>query len=161
MEKIYEDRIIQELDKIKDELLKYEQITIDMISCDIDEIEPHSRERMTITGKIDKVFGRIDLLLSEMDGGERVRSIIRSSKDLTEIAPDEEKVYFKTQEIVSLIHRIKDSDVQVIDRIDLEKSGLLDKIKEENKGTGAKAAKFMVGTNEGRQKFVGYGGKMI
>ncbi len=161
MEKIYEDRILKELDSLKEVLLEYEQLTIEMISCDIDEIEPHSEGRMSLTKKMDKVFDRIDILCSEMDNGERVRSIIRSSKDLTEVAPDEEAVYFKTQEVISLINRIKDSDVQVIDRIDLEKTCLLGKIKAENKGTGAKAAKFIVGTNEGRQKFVGYGGKTI
>ena len=59
MEKIYEDRILKELDSLKEVLLEYEQLTIEMISCDIDEIEPHSEGRMSLTKKMDKVFDRI------------------------------------------------------------------------------------------------------
>ncbi|MBR6336110.1 MAG: hypothetical protein IKR76_00095 [Ruminococcus sp.] len=162
MEKIYETKIIELLDKIKDRLLFFEQETIDILSCDVDEIEEHSDNRVKITHELDRVFDHIELLCSEMEeDGDRVRRIIRSSRDLTEVAPDEEAIYFKMQEIGSLINRIKDSDVQAVDRIDREKDGLLGKIKAENTGAGAKAAKFMVGTNDGRQKYVGTGGKLV
>lgn len=162
MEKIYETKIIELLDKIKDRLLVFEQETIDILSCDVDEIEEHSDNRVKITHELDRVFDHIELLCSEMEeDGDRVRRIIRSSRDLTEVAPDEEAIYFKMQEIGSLINRIKDSDVQAVDRIDREKDGLLGKIKAENTGAGAKAAKFMVGTNDGRQKYVGTGGKLV
>lgn len=161
MEKIYEDRIISLLEEIRQKLLVFEQETIEIMGCDIDDIEAHSNNRVKITRELDKLFGNIELLCSEMEGdGDRVRRIIKSSRDLTEVAPDEENIYMKMQELVSLLNRIKDSDVQALDRIDLEKNMLLGKIKEENKGAGAMAAKFAVGTNDGRQKYVGTGGKL-
>jgi hypothetical protein len=162
MEKIYETKILELLDKIKDRLLVFEQETIDIMSCDLDEIEAHSENRVKITHELDKIFDHIELLCSEMEEeGDRVRRIIKSSRDLTEVAPDEEAIYFKMQEIGSLINRIKDSDVQAIDRIDLEKDALLGRIKAENTGAGAKAAKFMVGTDDGSRKYVGTGGKLV
>lgn len=162
MDKLYETKIIELLDEIKGKLLIFEQETIEIMSCDIDDIEPHSNNRLKITKELDKLFGHIELLCSEMgEDGDRVRRIIKSSRDLTETAPDEEAIYFKMQELISLLNRIKDSDVQAIDRIELEKDNLLGRIKAENKGAGAKAAKFIVGTNDGRQKYVGTGGKLV
>ena len=162
MDKLYETKIIETLDKVKERLLVFEQETIEIMGCDIDDIEAHSFNRVKITKELDKLFGHIELLCSEMGSdGDRVRRLIKSSRDLTETAPDEEAIYFKMQELISLLNRIKDSDVQALDRIDLEKTALLGKIKAENKGTGAKAAKFIVGTNDGRQKYVGTGGKLI
>ncbi len=162
MEKIYETKIIELLDNIKEKLLIFEQETIDIMSCDLDDIEEHSENRVKITHQLDKIFDHIELLCSEMEeDGDRVRRIIKSSRDLTEVAPDEEAIYFKMQEIGSLINRIKDSDIQAIDRIDREKDSLLGQIKAENTGAGAKAAKFMVGTNDGSQKYVGMGGKLV
>ena len=162
MDKLYETKIIELLDEIKGKLLIFEQETREIMSCDIDDIEPHSNNRLKITKELDKLFGHIELLCSEMgEDGDRVRRIIKSSRDLTETAPDEEAIYFKMQELISLLNRIKDSDVQAIDRIELEKDNLLGKIKAENKGAGAKAAKFIVGTNDGRQKYVGTGGKLV
>lgn len=162
MNKLYETKIIELLDKIKERLLVFEQETIDIMSCDLDDIEEHSNNRVKITAELDKIFSHIELLCSEMEeDGDRVRRIIKSSRDLTEVAPDEEAIYFKMQEIGSLINRIKDSDVQAVDRIGLEKEALLGRIKAENKGAGAKAAKFIVGTNDGRQKYVGTGGKLV
>ena len=96
-----------------------------------------------------------------MDGGDRIRKMIKSSRDLTEVNEDEERIYLKAQEIFSLLNRIRDSDVQAVDRIDLEKAQLLSQIKAENNGVSAKAARFAVGTDDGRRKFVGYGGKKI
>ena len=161
MNKLYEKKIIDLLVVIGEKLLVFEQETIDILSCDIDDIEQHTGNRIKITAELDKLFGLIELLCSEMDeDGDRVRRIIKSSRDLTEVAPDEEAIYFKMQELGSLINRIKDSDVQAIDRIEREKNSLLGKIKAENTGTGAKAAKFIVGTNDGHQKYVGSGGKM-
>ena len=162
MDKLYETKIIELLDEIKGKLLVFEQETIEIMGCDIDDIEPHSNNRLKITKELDKLFGHIELLCSEMgEDGDRVRRIIKSSRDLTETAPDEEAIYFKMQELISLLNRIKDSDVQAIDRIELEKDNLLGRIKAENKGAGAKAAKFIVGTNDGRQKYVGTGGKLV
>ena len=162
MDKLYETKIIELLDEIKGKLLVFEQETIEIMGCDIDDIEPHSNNRLKITKELDKLFGHIELLCSEMgEDGDRVRRIIKSSRDLTETAPDEEAIYFKMQELISLLNRIKDSDVQAIDRIELEKENLLGRIKAENKGAGAKAAKFIVGTNDGRQKYVGTGGKLV
>ena len=162
MNKLYETKIIELLDKIKERLLVFEQETVDIMSCDLDDIEEHSNNRVKITAELDKIFSHIELLCSEMEeDGDRVRRIIKSSRDLTEVAPDEEAIYFKMQEIGSLINRIKDSDVQAVDRIGLEKEALLGRIKAENKGAGAKAAKFIVGTNDGRQKYVGTGGKLV
>lgn len=162
MDKLYETKILEQLEKIKEKLLVFEQETIEIIGCDIDDIEEHSTNRVKITKELDKCFDMIELLCSEMGpDGDRVRRLIRSSRDLTETAQDEEAIYFKMQQIISLLNRIKDSDVQAIDRIDLEKNALLGKIKAENKGAGAKAAKFIVGTNDGRQKYVGTGGKLV
>lgn len=161
MDRLYEEKICELLDELKEKLLKFEQETIEIMNCDIDDIEGHSFNRVMITRELDKVFARIEVLCSEMDGGDRIRKMIKSSRDLTEVNEDEERIYLKAQEIFSLLNRIRDSDVQAVDRIDLEKTQLLSQIKAENNGVSAKAARFAVGTDDGRRKFVGYGGKKI
>lgn len=161
MDRLYEEKICELLDELKEKLLKFEQETIEIMNCDIDDIEGHSFNRVMITRELDKVFARIEVLCSEMDGGDRIRKMIKSSRDLTEVNEDEERIYLKAQEIFSLLNRIRDSDVQAVDRIDLEKAQLLSQIKAENNGVSAKAARFAVGTDDGRRKFVGYGGKKI
>lgn len=161
MDRLYEEKICELLDQIKEKLLRFEQETIEIMSCDIDDIEGHTDNRVTITKELDRIFGRIEVLCSEIEEGDRIRKIIKSTPDFTEVRPDEEQVYLKAQEVFSLLNRIKDSDVQAVDRIDLEKTRLLAQIKAENTGTTAKAARFAVGADDGRRKFVGYGGKKI
>ena len=140
-------RICGLLDEIKSELLCFEQETIEIISCDTDSIEEHTENRVKITEKMDVVFKEIDRICIDMDGGAEIRKIIRNVSMFTTVEPRFEPVFFKAQGIFSILNRIKDSDVQAIGRINIEREVLLKKIREMNNGQEAKASKFAAGTD--------------
>ena len=140
-------RICELLDEIRNELLEFEQETIEIISCDIDSIEEHTENRVKITERMDAVFKKIDVICIDMDGGAEIRKIIRNVSMFTTVEPEFEPVFFKAQAIFSILSRIKDSDVQAIGRINIEREVLLKQIREMNAGQEAKAAKFAAGAN--------------
>ena len=87
-----------------------------------------------------------------MENGEKIKKMIRNVSLYTNVNKDEEPVFLKAQEIFSVFTRIKDSDVQAVDRINIEKEMLIKKIKDTNNGQQAKAAKFSVGVDDGMKK---------
>ena len=159
MENTY--KICELLDKIKFQLEKFEEITIEIITCDIDNIENLTNKRVETVHTIDSFFKQIDEICSDMKKGGEIRKIIRNVKLFTEVDDDLEDIYIKSQNIFSIYTRIKDSDIQALNRINLEKQVLLKKIKEENNTQQAKAAKFAVGLDDGARKYLGDGIKKI
>ena len=145
------EKICSLLEEIKQELLEFEQSTISIISCERDSIEKLSQNRVTITQEMDKRFHEIDLVCDEMENGSRLKKIIKNVSSYSECDKEDETVYFKAQELFSIVTRIKDSEIQAVDRINLEKEMLLKKISEANNTQAAKASKFKVGTDSGNQ----------
>lgn len=146
------EKICSLLDEIKNCLLDFEKETMDIISCNIEDIEEHTRKRVDITQKLDEIFKEIDLICENMENGEKIKKMIRNVSLYTNVNKDEEPVFLKAQEIFSVFTRIKDSDVQAVDRINIEKEMLIKKIKDTNNGQQAKAAKFSVGVDDGMKK---------
>lgn len=149
------DKICRILDEIKLNLEQFEKETIEIISCDAENIEPHTQKRVDITKTVDILFSRIDEICKHMEDGDEIRKIIRNVSLFTEVSEDKEKIFMKSQEIFSVFTRIKDSDIQAVNRINLEKEILIKKIKETNNGQQAKAAKFSVGVDDGAKKHFG------
>ena len=149
------DKICSILNEIKLNLEKFEKETIEIISCDTENIEFHTQKRVDITKNIDGLFSQIDDICSQMKDGDEIRKIIRNVSLFTEVSEDTEKIFMKSQEIFSVFTRIKDSDIQAVNRINLEKEILIKKIKETNNGQQAKAAKFAVGLDDGTKKYLG------
>jgi hypothetical protein len=140
------------LDSIKENLLEFERETINIISCDIDSIQNHTENRVSITSKMDESFKKIDEICSSMEKGSEIRKIIRNVSNYSSVEPENEPVFLKAQSIFSIVNRIKDSDIQAVDRINLEKNILLKKIKDINNGQEAKASKFKIGTSNDGSK---------
>lgn len=140
------------LDEIKKLLVDFEKETIEILSCDADNIEGHTECRVNITGELDILIKKIDDICDNMENGAAIRKIIRNVSAYTDVSGDEEEIFLKAQEIFSLLNRIKDSNVQAVDRINLEKELLMKKIREANQGQQAKAAKFSVGVDDGVKK---------
>ena len=87
----------------------------------------------------------------------KIKKIIRNVTLFTEVDNPLEQIFIKSQQIFSVFTRIKDSDIQAVDRINLEKEILIEKIKETNNGQQAKASKFAVGLDDGAKKHLGSG----
>ena len=146
------EKICSLLDEIKNCLLNFEKETMDIISCNVEDIEKHTQNRVDITQKLDSLFGEIDSICENMENGDDIKKMIRNVSLYTNVKKEEEKVFLKSQEIFSVFTRIKDSDVQAVDRINIEKEMLIKKIKDTNNGQQAKAAKFSVGVDDGMKK---------
>ena len=146
------EKICNLLDEIKNCLLNFEKETMDIISCNVEDIEKHTQNRVDITQKLDSLFGEIDSICENMENGDDIKKMIRNVSLYTNVKKEEEKVFLKSQEIFSVFTRIKDSDVQAVDRINIEKEMLIKKIKDTNNGQQAKAAKFSVGVDDGMKK---------
>lgn len=155
------EQICELLDSVKEKLVRFEKETIEILSCDMEKIEGHTENRVSITKELDVIFGQIDDICSTMENGAKIRKIIKNVSAFTDVAPEEEEIFLKAQEIFSVLNRIKDSDIQAVDRINLEKEMLIRKIKQTNRGQEAKAAKFSVGTDDGGKKHFGESGKSI
>ncbi len=156
------EKICGLLDIIKEYLLEFEKETIEIITCDSESIEGHSQNRVTITEKMDVVFKQIDEICKDMERGAEIRKIIKNVALFTSVDPELEPVFFKAQNIFSLLSRIKDSDIQAYGRVNLERDALLKKIREMNSGQEAKAAKFKIGTDTNENKaYLGFSKKSI
>ena len=155
------DRICEILDEINQHLEEYEKETISIISCDVDEIEGHTAERVEITKKIRHCFDLTDEICKEIPQGEEIKKIIKNKAVFSEISQNLENVFRKSEKIHSVYTRIKDSEVQAVDRINREKEEILVNIKKTNNGQQAKAAKFAVGLDDGARKHLGSGVKNV
>ena len=118
------------LDSIKENLLEFERETINIISCDIDSIQNHTENRVSITSKMDESFKKIDEICSSMEKGLEIRKIIRNVSNYSSVEPENEPVFLKAQSIFSIVNRIKDSDIQAVDRINLEKNIISNSLKQ-------------------------------
>ena len=146
------NKICEFLNEILNQLLEFERETMEIMYCDVDSILRHTENRVSITHNIDNIFSEIEKICNQIRDGEELWKIIKNVSAYTKVKPEHEDVFFKAQQIFSIVNRIKDSDVQAVSRINFEKDVLIKKIREINKGQGAKASKFMVGTEKGGNK---------
>ena len=148
--------LIKNVTELLDE---YESITRCLLECDIDDITSYVEKRQHIVEKIDVVTKRIH---ENIGDDQQAMDAFRNICSISEL-PDELKEIFELRQQMNVhLWHIHEIEIQVTDRIRIEKENLLKKIKSNNSGQNAKAAKYVNGgLNTGQNVFFPENKKLI
>ena len=148
MEPIY--RIGQLLAKKKELFARYEQLTVQMLTCPIETLENLTIQRQKLCDRIDNLDKEMDQKAKELPDGQTVVQALRL-KCLRNQVPDQYLDFFdKVQEIFAIANRVRQMDPEIAARLESEMAALTDKIKENNRSVTAQAAKFGSGITSGQ-----------
>jgi len=137
------DMIVSEkLGKIYNLFLEYENVTDLMLQCNIYEVDQKIEAREKIRLKIDKIKKEIHEYSENHVDKDDLNKALKVSIDKSEINPKYHDIFERQRLINSIIDRILSKEPQIIERINIEKDFLLEKIKKNNKGPESKASKY-------------------
>lgn len=141
------EKIIEIQGKINDLMKKYEDYTRKLLVCDIDEISGYIGSRNMIIKKIDILNNEI---LEMCDKNSFEYLAYKNLCDRSELTDNLKEIFDLRQEFNGIAARVKSMDPEITERISIEKDKLLVKIKKNNTGQNAKAAKyFNAGLSQG------------
>ncbi|MGN1482013.1 hypothetical protein [Porcipelethomonas sp.] len=149
MEKV--EKIIENQKKINSFMEKYEDYTRKLLGCSIDDITKYINAREELISKID-ISNKEILSLCEENSFEYM-----AYKNLCgrgELPDTYTEIFDLRQNFNSILARVKSMEPEIIERITIEREKVLKKIKENNSGQNAKAAKFFnAGISSGQNMF--------
>lgn len=145
------EKIVNNQKKINELMSKYEEITRKLIECEIDEILSLVDKRNDIALKISRLNNEI---LSCFDENSVEYMAYKNTCSRDELS-DELKIFFDLrQTFYKFAVQIQSMNPEITERIKIEKDKLLKKIKDNNSGQTAKAAKFYnAGFSQGDKLF--------
>lgn len=133
-------------DEMREILEDYEKNTNSLLTCGVDEVLMFLEKRQVCADKIDVINNRIlDLCSLDETGMTKKASDNSCSRD--ELDEDLVIVFDARQSVNPIVNRVKKKDLQIIDRIAVEKEKLMRKIRENNKSNAAKASKYSTYTS--------------
>lgn len=127
------------LQKKRDLFSEFEQAAIQMLECDIDDIQRHMNRRLELQAEISE----LDRALAELCGGNKTllqASGARCSRE--SLAAEYCPVFDAAMEIHALLNRLRELEPLVADRVQTERATLLEKIKEINQGQEPTVSKY-------------------
>lgn len=141
-------KIIDNQEKINELTEKYENCTRKLLSCSVDEIPGFVDKREVLLKKIGALDNEI-LDLCEENSQEYLA--YKNICDRSELPDELKEVFDLRQQFNSSAARIQDMEPEIKERIAIERDRLLEKIKKNNSGQNAKAAKyFNAGLSQGK-----------
>ncbi|MGN0613881.1 MAG: hypothetical protein ACI4JB_08280 [Porcipelethomonas sp.] len=133
------EKIIEFQKKLLKLIQRYESAARSLLECDIDRIKFLVDEREEIIRKIDRVTKEILVLCPE---NSPQMLAFKNLCDRDSLTDDLKEVFDLRQQFNAFAARAHSMDQQIIERIQITRDSLLQKIKENNAGQVAKAAKF-------------------
>lgn len=124
---------------------EYETHTRALLECDIDDIEGHISRRGVLCGKIDQLEESIRAACAQTSQPQKALLAVRSRCDRGDLPQDLAPVFDAALEISGIIARIQGLEKEVQERLEQERDGLREKIKEHNQSSQAKASKYVSG----------------
>lgn len=109
----------------------YEAITKKMLICEFEEMSSLTEKRFEISQEIDKLDSEI-LILCE--GDSLLRSAVRNSCNRDEVPEEMCGIFDQSQKIFAIINRIRNDELEIIQRLEINKLKIKEKIKA-TKGT--------------------------
>lgn len=145
------EKIVNYQKKINELMKKYEDITRKMLDCSFDDILAYTESRAEISRKADRLNSEILEVCEESSPEYEAYKHLCGRSEL----PDEIKEIFDLRlEFKSIAVRVQSMEPEITQRISIRKEKLLVKIKENNSGQNAKAAKFFnAGLSNGGKVF--------
>ncbi len=130
----------------------YEAATQEMLSCSADQLPEKIALREKQIAQIDLLDSAIAHTISEMgEQGSRISSVLKLREERSTLLPELLPLFDAALVIRSVVCRIERLDMLVADRIEEELEFLTEKIKENNRGAGAQASKYLVMADLGSQ----------
>ena len=143
--------IIEKQEQINKLMVKYENITKQMLDCPVDDILGYTEKRQTLS----EIITELDKQISD----ECIDSPIISAAYKNKCARNEldesgMRVFDLRQKFNSIAFRVSGMEPQITERIIILKNDLMNKIKKNNSGQNAKAAKYAgAGLSGGKKPF--------
>lgn len=145
-------KVITEKQKqINELMIKYENITRKMIDCPVDDILGYTEKRQILSESISEIDNQI---INMCNDSPLILAAYKNKCDRSELDIDTIKVFDLRQEFNSSAFRVSAMESQITERIVILKSDLMNKIKKNNLGQNAKAAKYAgAGISGGKNLF--------
>lgn len=127
--------------ELKRQLLRgIEDATAEMLACGEEKLPDQVRERQRFIDELMRQDAAMQELCAAHEKGEAVLAAARGDTD--HLDEDLEEVFAAGQQQRAVMSRLRETEIQAMRRLEIEKERLLDKIKSTNQGTVAKAARF-------------------
>lgn len=142
------DLIIERQKKINILMQKYEDLTRKLLDCPVDDILMLTEKRKRIS---EEITVHDTFIKNECTNNDELISAYKNNCE-REMLPEEfVEVFDLRQQFNSMAFRVSALDPEIKERIELLKNELVDKIKKNNSGQNAKAAKYAsVGMSSGK-----------
>lgn len=138
---------------------QYEKITRKLLDCDVDDILILTEKRKSISQEITKLDNQIRNECSETP---KALEAYLNKCDRSELTDELKHIFDLRQEFNGIAFGISSMDPEIIERINLIRDDLVLKIKKNNSGQNAKAAKYAkTGISDGSNFFVPENKKLI
>lgn len=138
---------------------RYEEITRKLLDCEVDDILILTEKRKAISLEITKLDSQIKNELAE---SPEALAAYQNKCDRSELSDELKPVFDMRQEFNGIAFRISSMDPEIKERISLLRDELVVKIKKNNSGQNAKAAKYAkAGISSGNSFYVPENKKLI
>lgn len=142
------------LEKAQVDFLRFEEATNALVTCPFEQIEPNMKKRVSLSGKIDRIYERVYELCDQAPNPKQLRDTVSNRANYADLDSAAQMVFEHAQKIFATVRRTLEMDEQVNARLNAEKDFILMKIRENNLGVEAKAAKFYGGTHaQGKKRY--------
>lgn len=123
---------------------EYEEVTHQMLSCPVEEMEVYLESRQGLIEKIDSLSGALFDLADSLEDPASAKAALRLSCGRDELPPSLCPLFDQSQQICAVVSRVSRCEPQLADRIEEELEALTEKIRDNNRSVSAKAAKYQV-----------------
>lgn len=138
---------------------KYEDTTKKLIDCPIDDILILTEKRKSISSEVTLLDNQAKCECAEND---MAFAAYINECNRSELSEDLKKIFDMRQELNGIVFRIKAIDPEIKERTEILRDELIDKIKKNNSGQNAKAAKYAAaGFGAGGNLYIPKNKKMI
>ena len=125
-------------------LLEFENCTEKMLVCTSEELNSLVGNRDIAIEKMKNIDEEIQEICRNSEKNEILLKILFGKISAQDVPSEFAEIYDKNMQIRAAASRIKETDIQAMNRIKIEQEKALEKIKSMNKGSEAKAAKFVM-----------------
>lgn len=137
------NELCEMLAKKKEIFLQYEKDTDALLSCEIEEVEAHIKNREKLSEEVDRIDAALDRLAADSAENQTVvRQALKNQCGRNQLPAALWPVFDSAQQIFSIMHRIQQIESRAEERIKFEQEILLEKIKKLNRSTAAQASKY-------------------
>lgn len=138
---------------------RYEELTRKLLDCEVDDILILTEKRKGLSSEITKLDSQIK---NEFAENTQALEAYQNKCDRSSLPDELRQVFDLRQEFNSIAFRISSMDPEIKERISLLRDELVVKIKKNNSGQNAKAAKYAkAGVSSGSNFFVPENKKLI